>query len=89
MSKYLSLALKALFRKNSAAAASGAGIPLLNAAGEVIGSDTLANVAAQLEKKGVNGAPRLGSSVFIATVESDYYRFYLLRRKKKRLVPVA
>ena len=77
MTNKLSLGLKALFRKNSAAAASGAGIPLLNAEGEVIGSDTIANIGAQLEKKRINGQPRLGSSVFIATVESDYYRFWL------------
>lgn len=77
MSKKLSAALKALFTKSSAAAASGAGMPILNAQGAVIGMDTMENIAAQMEKKGVGGAPRLGNSVFIATVESDYYRFWL------------
>lgn len=77
MNNRLKLAMKALFRLNSAAAASGAGIPILDEQGEVIGSDTFQNVAAQLMKKGVGGAPRLGNSVFIATVESDYPRFWL------------
>ncbi len=73
----LKLAMKALFRLNSAAAASGAGIPILDAQGEVIGSDTFERVAAQFALKGKDGQPRLGSSVFIATIESDYYRFWL------------
>lgn len=73
----LKLAMKALFRLNSAAAASGAGIPILDAQGEVIGSDTFQRVAAQLAKMGKDGQPRLGSSVFIATLESDYPRFWL------------
>ena len=77
MSKQLLLGLRALFNKSSAAAASGAAIPLLDDDGNVIGRDSIANVAGQMQKKGINGAPRLGNSVFIATVESDYYRFWL------------
>ena len=77
MSKQLLLGLRALFNRNSAAAASGAAIPLLDANGNVIGSDSIANVAGQMQKKGIDGAPRLGNSVFIATVESDYPRFWL------------
>ena len=77
MSKQLLLGLRALFNKSSAAAASGAAIPLLDDDGNVIGRDSIANVAAQMQKKGIDGAPRLGNSVFIATVESDYYRFWL------------
>lgn len=77
MSNFLREGLKALFRQNSAAAASGAGIPILNSEGAVIGSDTFQNVAAQFAKKGVGGQPRLGNNVLIATVEDSYYRFYL------------
>ena len=77
MSNKLKLAMKALFRANSAAAASGAGVPILDAQGNVIGSDTFQNVAAQFALKGKDGQPRLGGSVFIATIESDYYRFWL------------
>ena len=77
MSNKLKLAMKALFRANSAAAASGAGVPILDAEGNVIGSDTFQRVAAQFVLKGKEGQPRLGNSVFIACDESDYYRFYL------------
>ena len=77
MSNKLKLAMKALFRLNSAAAASGAGIPILDAQGEVIGSDTFERVAAQFALKGKDGQPRLGNSVFIATIEDNYYRFWL------------
>lgn len=72
--------LKALFTNssnNNPVAASGARVPILNSQNAVVGSDSVENVAAQLAKKGVGGAVRLGSNVFIATLESDYPRFYL------------
>lgn len=73
--------LKALFTNssnNNPVAASGARISILNSQNAVIGSDSVENVAAQLAKKGVGGAVRLGSNVLIAVLETDgYYRFYL------------
>ena len=72
--------LKALFTNssnNNPVAASGARVPILNSQNAVVGSDSVENVAAQLAKKGVGGAVRLGSNVFIATVEDNFYRFYL------------
>ena len=72
--------LKALFTNssnNNPVAASGARVPILNSQNAVVGSDSVENVAAQLAKKGVGGAVRLGSNVFIATLEDNNYRFYL------------
>lgn len=72
--------LRALFTNssnNNPAAAAGARIPILNSNNQVVGSDSEENVAAAMAKKGVGGAVRYGNNVFIATVESDYYRFYL------------
>lgn len=77
---YIGDQLKALFTNssnNNPVAASGARVPVLNSQNAVVGSDSVENVAAQLAKKGVGGAVRLGSNVFIATVEDNYYRFYL------------
>lgn len=50
--------------------------PFADADGILKGQATAAQLAALLEKLRVDGAPRLGNSVFIVTVESDYYRFY-------------
>ena len=77
---YLKDQLKALFTNstnNNPVAASGARIPILNSSNDPVGSDSVENVAAQLAKKGVGGAARLGNNVLICTIESNYYRFYL------------
>ena len=50
--------------------------PFADDDGILKGQATAAQLAALLEKLRVDGAPRLGNSVFIVTVESDYYRFY-------------
>ena len=50
--------------------------PFADADGILKGQASAAQLAALLEKQRVDGAPRLGNSVFIVTVESDYYRFY-------------
>ena len=50
--------------------------PFADADGILKGQASAAQLAALLEKQRVDGAPRLGNSVFICTVESDYYRFY-------------
>ena len=56
---------------------SGHRIPFSDSNGLLKGQGTMQDLAGILEKLRKDGAPRLGNSVFIATVESGYYRFWL------------
>ena len=67
--------LKSLFTRNTAAAStSGAKIPILNSAGEVIGSDNMANLAAVLgglKEVNLSDFNNVGNEPFIAFVASS------------------
>lgn len=75
----ISDALKVLFTGSSTTNLSGASnarIPMLNSANAVVGADSVDNLALNIAKKNAVGA-RFGNNVFIATEESNYYRFWL------------
>ena len=73
--KKLKAAIAALLSQGNSLGSSHK-IPFSDADGILKGQATPAQLAALLEKQRVDGAPRLGNSVFICTVESDYFRFY-------------
>ena len=73
--KKLKAAIAALLSQGNSLGSSHK-IPFSDADGILKGQATPAQLAALLEKQRVDGAPRLGNSVFICTVEDDYYRFY-------------
>lgn len=56
---------------------SGHKIPFSDGNGILKGQGSMQDLQGILEKLRKDGAPRLGDSVFIATVESDYPRFWL------------
>ena len=71
--------LKALFTGSSTSnlsGVSGARIPMLDSGNAVKGADSVDNLALNIAKKNAV-ATRFGNNVFIATVESNYYRFWL------------
>ena len=74
--KKLKAAIAALLTA-STGISSGHRIPFSDSNGLLKGQGTMQDLAGILEILRKDGAPRLGSSVFIATVESDYPRFWL------------
>jgi hypothetical protein len=74
--KKLKAAIAALLTRSSSLA-SGNKIPFSDADGLLKGQVSLADLQGILEKLRKDGAPRLGGSVFIATIEDNYYRFWL------------
>ena len=74
--KKLKAAIAALLTA-STGITSGHRVPFSDSNGILKGQGTMQDLQGILEKIRKDGAPRLGDSVFIATVESDYPRFWL------------
>ena len=74
--KKLKAAIAALLTA-STGIGSGHKIPFSDGNGILKGQGSMQDLQGILEKLRKDGAPRLGGSVFIATIEDNYYRFWL------------